>query len=191
MSMYMDDVAIFCLDPQLVSRLLSICDQFELASGAKVNRGKSEAMFFGNWADRSFIPFTVRTGYLKYANTKCHDVLRFYWSLVLRRIGLASLPRNTASSWTVPYHLFFVEKFVKRNTFDHMFIRQMHAETNITSAWRTINTEKDVLWSAQTLLVFQLKELTLTECCRLAHPKAQDHMLRDAIKLGAVGKHHH
>eukprot|EP00061_Rhincodon_typus_P015510 g43222.t1 len=26
------------------------CNQFELASGAKVNRGKSEAMFFGNWA---------------------------------------------------------------------------------------------------------------------------------------------
>eukprot|EP00061_Rhincodon_typus_P015763 g43625.t1 len=32
---------------------------------AKVNRGKSEAMFFENRADRSFIPFTVRTDYLK------------------------------------------------------------------------------------------------------------------------------
>eukprot|EP00061_Rhincodon_typus_P004950 g23801.t1 len=61
----MDDVAIFCADRQSVRRLLSICDQFELASGAKVNRGKSEAMFFSNWADRSFIPFTVRTDYLK------------------------------------------------------------------------------------------------------------------------------
>eukprot|EP00061_Rhincodon_typus_P011318 g36244.t1 len=64
-SLYMDDVTVFCSYWWSVSRLLSICDQFELASGAKVNKGKSEAMFFGNWADRSFIPFTVRTDYLK------------------------------------------------------------------------------------------------------------------------------
>eukprot|EP00061_Rhincodon_typus_P011391 g36355.t1 len=48
-----------------VSRFLSICDQFELASGAKVNRGKSEAMVFGNRATQSFIPFTIRADYLK------------------------------------------------------------------------------------------------------------------------------
>eukprot|EP00061_Rhincodon_typus_P012466 g38221.t1 len=61
----MDDVTVFCSDPQSVSRLVSISDQFGLASGAKINRGKSEAMFFGNWADRSFIPFIIRTDYLK------------------------------------------------------------------------------------------------------------------------------
>eukprot|EP00061_Rhincodon_typus_P002057 g16499.t1 len=64
-SLCMDDVAVSYSDPQSVSTLLSICEQFELASGAKVNRGESEAMFFGNWAARSFIPFTVRTDYLK------------------------------------------------------------------------------------------------------------------------------
>ncbi|XP_067913684.1 uncharacterized protein [Heterodontus francisci] len=64
-SLYMDDVAVFCSDPLSVRRLMSICGQFELASGAKVNHGKSEAMFFGNWADRSFVPFTVRSDYLK------------------------------------------------------------------------------------------------------------------------------
>ncbi|XP_060677445.1 uncharacterized protein LOC132807140 [Hemiscyllium ocellatum] len=61
----MDDVAVFCSDPLSVHRLLCICDQFERASGAKVNRGKSEAMLFGNWTDQSYIPFTVRTGHLK------------------------------------------------------------------------------------------------------------------------------
>eukprot|EP00061_Rhincodon_typus_P009967 g33872.t1 len=45
--------------------LVSICDRFELAFGAKVNRGKSEAVLFGNWADQSFIPFTTRADYLK------------------------------------------------------------------------------------------------------------------------------
>eukprot|EP00061_Rhincodon_typus_P018143 g47195.t1 len=38
---------------------------FELASGANVNRGEGKAMFFGNWADQYFIPFTTRTDYLK------------------------------------------------------------------------------------------------------------------------------
>eukprot|EP00061_Rhincodon_typus_P009422 g32920.t1 len=62
-SLYMD--AVFYSDPLSVSRLLSICDQFEMALGAKVNRGKSKAVLFGNWANRSFIPFTIRTQYLK------------------------------------------------------------------------------------------------------------------------------
>eukprot|EP00061_Rhincodon_typus_P009374 g32829.t1 len=37
--------------------LMSICNHFELASGAKVDPGKSEAMLFENWVNRSFIPF--------------------------------------------------------------------------------------------------------------------------------------
>ncbi|XP_060685631.1 uncharacterized protein LOC132818637 [Hemiscyllium ocellatum] len=431
----MDDVAVFCSDPLSVRRLMCICDQFERASGAKVNRGKNEAMLFGNWADQSSIPFTVRTDHLKvlgiwfggagacaksweeriskvrqklgrwklrslsitgknlvircealslllyvsqvwpiprtcaaavtratfqfiwrskmdpvrrdslykdlgnggkntpnatltlmatfvcgciklcqdprYANTKCHYVLRFYLSPVLRRMGLASLPRNAPSSWTIPYHLSFVEKFLKKNTFDHKSIRKWsarsvletlrekesadpvewfpeqtvkaiwqnasspersnkhqnmawlvvrralpvrsfmhaqtlsrttrcprsgcggdetvthlllecayaeevwrgmqwclsrfvpssamtrdsvlyglfprtHTETNINCAWRIINLVKDALWAVRNLLIFQLKELTPTECCRLAHSKVQDYVLRDALKLGAA-----
>eukprot|EP00061_Rhincodon_typus_P007165 g28565.t1 len=34
-SLYMDDVAVFRLDPPSVRRLMSICDQFKLASGTK------------------------------------------------------------------------------------------------------------------------------------------------------------
>eukprot|EP00061_Rhincodon_typus_P013849 g40477.t1 len=48
-----------------VCRVMSICDQFELASGAKVNRGKSETMFFRNWVGQSLIPFTIRSDCLK------------------------------------------------------------------------------------------------------------------------------
>eukprot|EP00061_Rhincodon_typus_P001662 g15398.t1 len=62
----------------------------------------------------------------------------------------------------------------------------MHTETNIDCTWRTINSVKDLLWSARNVLVFQSKELTLAECGRLAHSKAQDDVLRDALKLGAA-----
>eukprot|EP00061_Rhincodon_typus_P017585 g46342.t1 len=48
-----------------INGLVSICNQFELASGAEVNRGESEPMLFGNWADQFFTPFTIRTNYLK------------------------------------------------------------------------------------------------------------------------------
>eukprot|EP00061_Rhincodon_typus_P005967 g26111.t1 len=64
-SKYMDNVAVFCSDPLSVSRIVSICDKFKLASVVKVNQGKSEAMFFWEPADRFFLPFTVRTDYLK------------------------------------------------------------------------------------------------------------------------------
>eukprot|EP00061_Rhincodon_typus_P004866 g23620.t1 len=39
-------------------------------------------------------------------------------------MGLALLPGNAPSSWTVPSHLSFVEKFGKENTFDHKSIRK-------------------------------------------------------------------
>ncbi|XP_067911852.1 uncharacterized protein [Heterodontus francisci] len=59
-----------------------------------------------------------------------------------------------------------------------------YTEISINCCWRTINWEKDALWSAQNLLVFQCKELSITECCRLAHSKVQDYMLRGTLKLG-------
>eukprot|EP00061_Rhincodon_typus_P003050 g19158.t1 len=49
-------------------------------------------------------------------------MLEFYLSLMLQRMGVASLLRNIPSSWTILYHLSFVEKFVKKNTFDHQSI---------------------------------------------------------------------
>eukprot|EP00061_Rhincodon_typus_P013125 g39302.t1 len=64
-SLCMDEVTTFCSDLLSVCRLMSICNQFELASGAKVNHGKSEVMFFGNRTDQSFVPFIARTDYLK------------------------------------------------------------------------------------------------------------------------------
>ncbi|XP_067824015.1 uncharacterized protein [Heptranchias perlo] len=63
----------------------------------------------------------------RYANTKCHYVLRFYLSSVLRRMGLATLPQNAPSSWTVLPHLSFVERFVQKNTFDHKAISKWSA----------------------------------------------------------------
>eukprot|EP00061_Rhincodon_typus_P017901 g46821.t1 len=45
--------------------IMSICNQFELSSGAKVHQGKSKAMFFGNGVERPFIPFIIRTDYRK------------------------------------------------------------------------------------------------------------------------------
>eukprot|EP00061_Rhincodon_typus_P005758 g25650.t1 len=43
------------------------------------------------------------------------------------RLGLASLLLDAPSSWTVPYHLPFREKFAKKKTFDHWSIRKWSA----------------------------------------------------------------
>eukprot|EP00061_Rhincodon_typus_P009603 g33234.t1 len=65
---------------------MSICDQLELASGAKVNRVSNEAMFFGNWANQSFIPLTIRTDYLK--------VLGIWFGGAGKNLGRSILPRE-------------------------------------------------------------------------------------------------
>eukprot|EP00061_Rhincodon_typus_P018361 g47510.t1 len=94
-----------------------------------------------------------------------------------------------ANMLTVPYHLSFMEKFLKKNSFDYKSIRQWsHIVSSRPFGKRTNNTVKDVLWSAQNLLVFQLKELTPTECCRLEQSKVQDYMLRGTLKLGTAAK---
>eukprot|EP00061_Rhincodon_typus_P016258 g44374.t1 len=78
------------------------------------------------------------------------------------------------------------EECIAKDSVLHGLFPGTHTKTNIDRAWRAINLVKDALWSAQNLLVFQSKELTLTECCRLAHSKVQDYMLRDKLKLGAA-----
>ncbi|KAM4794877.1 LOW QUALITY PROTEIN: uncharacterized protein WCC33_000013 [Rhinophrynus dorsalis] len=47
--LYMDDVTILCADQQSVKELVQTCEDFGKASGAKVNCGKSETMFFWEW----------------------------------------------------------------------------------------------------------------------------------------------
>eukprot|EP00061_Rhincodon_typus_P015224 g42782.t1 len=132
-SLHMDDFAVFCSDPLSVSRLMSICDQFERASGARVNRGKRSL-------EKNAVVF-----------------IKVY-TKQLRDTGLCAL----------------------------CLLPGKHTETNINCTWRTINLVKDLLWAAQNLLVFQLKELTPTEYYRLAHSKVQDYILRDTRKLGAA-----
>eukprot|EP00061_Rhincodon_typus_P014580 g41681.t1 len=87
-SPYMDDVAIFCLDPLSVCRLMNICDQFELASGAKGHHVQNS----GEWGGENIpnIALILMTTFVYtciklcvdpwYTNTKCYYVLRLYLS---------------------------------------------------------------------------------------------------------------
>ena len=61
-----------------------------------------------------------------------------------------------------------------------------HTETDINCGWKVINSVKDALWSSRNLLIFQRDKWSSTECCRLAHSRVQDYVLRDALKLGAA-----
>eukprot|EP00061_Rhincodon_typus_P005006 g23946.t1 len=120
-------------------------------------------------------------------------------------MGLASLLQNTPSDWIILYHLSFVEKFAKKNTFGHKSIRKW----SLCSILKTLQEKKRVdpvrLFPEQTVKVFWQnasaqelsnkhhhiaclvsKELTSTKCCRLAHSKVQNYMLRDTLKLGAA-----
>eukprot|EP00061_Rhincodon_typus_P015614 g43388.t1 len=137
---------------------MSICDQFELASGAKVNRGKSEAMFFGNWANQSFIPSTVRTEKLTKRNTFDHKSVR-KWSARSVLQTLRGKERVDPVAW-------FPEQTVK-------VIGQNASSPELS------NEHQDITWLLN-------KELTPTECLRLARSKVQDYLLSDAPKLRAA-----
>ncbi|XP_036823869.1 uncharacterized protein LOC118945315 isoform X2 [Oncorhynchus mykiss] len=59
---YMDDVNILCTDLLSVDRTLDRTDWYGRASGARLNRDKTEAQFFGPWADPDLtrLPLTVK-----------------------------------------------------------------------------------------------------------------------------------
>eukprot|EP00061_Rhincodon_typus_P007316 g28901.t1 len=60
-------------------------------------------------------------------------------------MGLASLPRNTPSGWTVPYCLSFVEKFTKKKAFEPQSIRKLSARS-ILETLREKETMDPVMW---------------------------------------------
>eukprot|EP00061_Rhincodon_typus_P008525 g31215.t1 len=120
-------------------------------------------------------------------------------------MGLASLPGNTPSSWTVPYQLSFVEKFDKIITSDRKSIRKWSAHNVLKNLREKEKVDPATWFPKQTVQVTRQnasspehsnrhqditwlvnKELTLTECCRLARSKVRDYVLWDALKLGAA-----
>eukprot|EP00061_Rhincodon_typus_P013398 g39746.t1 len=121
-----------------LNRLMSICDQFELASGAK--RELPEGA--GNMVRRGQ-GMCKNLGGMQHQGEAENGLLEALLHLHGRRTSDSALSRLFSSTHT-----------------------------------KTINLVKDTLWSARTLSVFQSKELTLTECCRLAHSKVQDYVLR-------------
>eukprot|EP00061_Rhincodon_typus_P007180 g28599.t1 len=156
-SLSMDGVAILCSDLLPVHRFMTICDPFELASGAqdRLPEGAGNMVWRG-WGMDQNLGGVHSQGKFATKNTFDHVSIG-KWSACSILETLWKKERVDSITWT-------------------------HTETNIN--WRTISSVKDTLWSTRTLLVFQSKELTLTECYRLAHSKAQDYVLRDALKLG-------
>lgn len=59
--LYMDDINILCTDLLSVNRTLDLTDWFGLASGSKLNRRKTQALFYGPWTatETTALPLTV------------------------------------------------------------------------------------------------------------------------------------
>eukprot|EP00061_Rhincodon_typus_P014535 g41606.t1 len=82
---------------------------------------------------------------------KCHNLLKFYLSPVLRGISLTSLLWNAPSSWSIPYHLSFVEKFTKKSIFDHRSIRKWSARSTLKILWEKETVDPVVWFPEQTV----------------------------------------
>lgn len=70
--LYMDDVNILCTDILSVYRTLDLTDCYGLASGSKLNRGKTQALFYGPWMEneKTGLPLTVKQTDLKILGVK-------------------------------------------------------------------------------------------------------------------------
>ena len=70
--LYMDDVNILCTDLLSVNRALDLTDRYGLASGSKLNRGKTQALFYGPWTatEMTGLPLTVKQTDIKILGVK-------------------------------------------------------------------------------------------------------------------------
>eukprot|EP00061_Rhincodon_typus_P018125 g47156.t1 len=180
-SLYVDDVAVFCSDLQSVSRLLSIWDQFVLASGSKLsNKHRNIASL----VVRRVVPVrSFMHAWILCATARCPQSGCGGAKTVTHHLLECAYAKEVWREMQWFLSTFVLSSSVMQDSVLYSLFPRTHNETNISCAWRTINAVKDALRSAQNLLVFQLKELTMTKCSRLAHSNVQDYVLRDTIKL--------
>ena len=57
-TMYADHTTVFLRDTESISYLLKLLDQFKTVSGLEVNASKTEAIWLGQWKNRSDTPFS-------------------------------------------------------------------------------------------------------------------------------------
>ena len=57
-TMYADHTTVFLRDTESISYLLKLLDQFKPVSGLEVNASKTEAIWLGQWKNRSDTPFS-------------------------------------------------------------------------------------------------------------------------------------
>ena len=70
--LYMDDVNILCTDIYSIQKALDLTDSYGLASGSKLNRGKTQALFYGPWTATETIglPLTMNQTDIKILGVK-------------------------------------------------------------------------------------------------------------------------
>lgn len=71
-ALYMDDVNIVCMDILSIQRTLDLTDWFGRASGAKLNRAKTQAQFYGPWrpTDMNRLEVTIKSTDFKILGVK-------------------------------------------------------------------------------------------------------------------------
>eukprot|EP00061_Rhincodon_typus_P013804 g40403.t1 len=125
--------------------LMSICDQFELASGAKRMSGPFpehaplrhpshlpvhlEVKMNCVYRDTMYETLdkwgkNVPNASLILMATFVCGCIKLCINSCVAKDETGSLPPNASRSWIIPYHLSFVEKFAKKTTFDHKTIRK-------------------------------------------------------------------
>ncbi|KAL6476343.1 hypothetical protein MHYP_G00148420 [Metynnis hypsauchen] len=123
-TLYMDDVTLLCSDVLSAQRALDLTDWYGRASGAKLNKGKSEAQFFGPWEnERTHLDVVFKENDLKILGLKFDKegggrgleraMFYFLWGSKwerLRRDVVKKRKENGGKRFPDP-HLFLTSKF--------------------------------------------------------------------------------
>ncbi|KAL7852925.1 hypothetical protein SRHO_G00187100 [Serrasalmus rhombeus] len=124
-TLYMDDVTLLCSDVLTAQRALDLTDWYGRASGAKLNKGKSEAQLFGPWGNEpTHLDVVFKENYLKILGLKFDKegggqglervMFYFLWGSKwerLRRDVIKKRKENGGKGLPDPY-LFLTSKFV-------------------------------------------------------------------------------
>ncbi|XP_078390080.1 NACHT, LRR and PYD domains-containing protein 3-like isoform X3 [Cetorhinus maximus] len=141
-SLYMDNITIFCSDPQTVHRLVSICGRFKLASQPKVNWDKSKVSTSGGCVYSCFIP-NLR---LEIHLTWCHihtetrkGEIEQHWSKQAGNLSKIDIRCKASISFPVCS----VMQVKGRMLADFLGTQDQNMETNLTTAAEGAKREED------------------------------------------------
>ncbi|KAJ8284236.1 hypothetical protein COCON_G00030860 [Conger conger] len=190
---YMDDIAIVATDSRSIACATKVLDDFCVATGALVNRDKSEMFLSPQWSEELTVSFPVRRNTIKLLGVtfQADGGGRTSWEGALRHVQnkIRTHPPSVLGVlrarrvWGLVCSSVSLSRFLPRSSLmaeGILYGPPGGCKTTVLQRqWRIINIVKQVLWETRNIKVYQKTTVDLITLRRRIQNLLQDGVILD------------